>query len=280
MIPCINGPLRAAILPLSLVLTVGLASCKQESAPPAAPPSAAPAPGPAAERTAEQAAPVAAPEAAPAAAPAAPPKAPAKLTASPAKAFKPTKQADLGTRPEGVGLAKGDKVPAFQATTVEGRPFSNADLLAGGPVLVIFYRGGWCPYCSAHVRQMTDAIAQFTELGVTPVMVSVDRVEGAVVTRRAYDVPFPLVSDPALSMHKAFGVAFALDDAMVAKLQGYGMDIEAWSGVDHHNLAVPSCFLVTADNTVAFSHADTDYTTRPTAAQLAQVVKAWRASTR
>jgi peroxiredoxin len=177
----------------------------------------------------------------------------------------------LGTREDGMGLAVGAAVPSFEIQDFRGETFSST-ALNGANTLVVFYRGGWCPFCNFQIRELSQAHDKFKALGVSLIAISVDRPDAAAVTRNAYEVPFPVLSDPDLQAHDAFNVVLQLGVADVAGLAIYGHDIEKWSGKDHHKMAVPSAFLV-RDGKVAWAHVARDYKTRPSAEQLLTVVK-------
>lgn len=81
-----------------------------------------------------------------------------------------------------------------------------------------------------------------------------------------------LISDPELTVHRAFRVAYVLDDEERARLEKYGIDLEAASGQDHHTIAIPSVFLVGKDGKVQWVHVERDHRTRPSAMQLLEVI--------
>jgi len=178
----------------------------------------------------------------------------------------------LGSAPEGVGLAPGATAPDVTAADTHGDAVRLRGLLEEGPVLVVFYRGGWCPYCNSQIRELAVAHPELARRGVTPVAVSVDRPEEGAKTRAAYSIPFPVVSDPDLAWHRGFGVTLELGDDEVARLSGFGIDLEASSGRDHQTLAVPSVFIVDASGVVRWRHVHPDYRQRPTTAQLLAVI--------
>lgn len=134
--------------------------------------------------------------------------------------------------------------------------------------MLVFYRGGWCPFCNYQIRQLTEAYPQYRERGVTPVAISVDRPEEAAKTRATYEIPFPVLSDPDLAAHRAYRVMHEVDDAERERLAGFGMDIERASGRDHHVIAIPSVFVVDAEGVVRWAHADPDYRVRPSNEQI------------
>lgn len=178
----------------------------------------------------------------------------------------------LGTAPEGLGLALGAMLPDVGVKDIEGKPMRVADSAKGGALLVVFYRGGWCPFCNAQVKQMADAFPEFQRRGVTPVLVSVDKAEEGVKTRALYEVTFPLLSDPELVAHEAFRVVHSASDEEVKRLKGFGVDIEASSGQQHHKFAVPSMFLFDTGGKLVWRHVDLDYKTRPAVEQILGVL--------
>ncbi len=199
-----------------------------------------------------------------------PPSAPAFQASTP-KPFTVTSSSTLGTRDDGLGLAVGAVIPAFEIQDFRGKTFSST-AINDDDTLVVFYRGGWCPYCNFQIRELSQSYDRFKALGVSIVTISVDRPDAAAVTQNAYEVPFPVLSDPDLRAHEAFNVVLQLDAAGAARLAEYGYDIEQWSGRDHHKMAVPGVFLV-RDGKVAWEHVARDYKTRPSTEQLLTAVK-------
>lgn len=192
-------------------------------------------------------------------------------TMPPTKAYANPSAAEVGTLPDGVGLAVGSAVPDVSISDSEGRQVALRDLASRGALLVVFYRGGWCPFCNFQIRELTTAFPEFQRRGVGLVAISVDRVEEAAKTNATYQIPFPVLSDPDLLAHRAFRVTRLVDDAEVARLKAMGLDIEAASGRHHHTIAIPATFLV-VQGVVRWAHASQDYRTRPSTAQLLSAV--------
>jgi len=183
-----------------------------------------------------------------------------------------TQSGALGTRDNNIGLAPGSKVPAFSVNTHDNKAFDLASLVTLGDTLVVFYRGGWCPFCNVQVRQLTTAWPEFQRRGVTPVLISVDTVDGATLAQRSYDIPFPVLSDSTLAAHGVFEVIMELDEATYQRYKTYGADLEQWSGQGHHKIAVSSAFLVNKEGTVRWAHSSRDFKTRPSVEQLLGVI--------
>jgi peroxiredoxin len=162
-----------------------------------------------------------------------------------------------------MGVAVGGLAPAATLRGIDGHQVALADLVKRGSVLVVFYRGGWCPYCNFEIHELAAAFPEYQRRGVTPVAISVDRIEEAAKTQKTYEIPFPVLSDPDLAAHRAFRVVHEAGAAEVGALKTFGIDIESASGRDHHAFAIPAIFLVDPTGTVRWAHADPDYKVRP-----------------
>lgn len=171
----------------------------------------------------------------------------------------------FGHLPEDVGVSVGTQVPDFTVKSAGGKSVALADLVSGRPTVVFFYRGGWCPYCNFQVREFQQNAQLFEDAGIGITAISVDQPDGSLAAKRAYEITYPILSDPDLKAHRAFNVAMEIDAATRTLYKGYGIDLEQWSGRDHHTIAVPSVFVIDETRTVRWAHADLDYKTRPSA---------------
>lgn len=174
----------------------------------------------------------------------------------------------LGTNDDGIGLVPGAKVQNFVVSSHEGKPVEWDSLVKQGPLLVVFYRGGWCPYCNVQIRQLTLNYPEFKKRGVLPVLISVDETDGATLAQKTYEIPFPVLSDPNLKAHTAFNVIMEVDADTAKRYKDNGLDLEAWSGRDHHKIAISSAFLVDKTGVVRWANTSKDYRTRPSPEQL------------
>ncbi|QKX15650.1 peroxiredoxin-like family protein [Microbulbifer sp. YPW1] len=184
-----------------------------------------------------------------------------------------TSSAELGKVE--TSLKAGDKPVDFSVMTHKGEEASLQSLLSDhAPILVVFYRGGWCPYCNVQIRQLSEAWPEFEKRGVTPVLISVDKPDASAMAKATYEIPFPVLSDPELKAHEAFDVVVEIDDTTAEKYKTYGIVLEDWSGKDHHKIAAPGVFLVDSAGIVQWAHVAKDYKTRPSVGQLLRMLDA------
>lgn len=182
----------------------------------------------------------------------------------------------VGVLAPGTGIPVGQKVPDIHARDLDGKDVSLSSLYTKGPILLAFYRGGWCPYCSTENHTLATAYPEYQKRGVTPVTVSVDKPDAEAKTKATYAIPFPVLSDSDATMIEAFHVVNHVDDATLAKMKGFGVDLESYSGKTHHEIAVPSLFLIDRTGVVRWAHSDPDYKVRPSTAQILAAIDATR----
>ncbi len=171
-------------------------------------------------------------------------------------------------------LLIGTVAPDAQLRTMDGKPATLKTVLAGKPGVVIFYRGGWCPYCNAHLQEIKGVQKELNQMGYTTVAISPDRPEELAKTAKKHDLPYTLLSDSKLEAAGAYGIAFQLDPDTLAKYAHYGVDLRKSSGEPHDWLPVPSVFLIGKDGTIKFAYTNPDYKVRLKAPVLLAVAKA------
>jgi peroxiredoxin len=198
----------------------------------------------------------------------------AKPSATPMKDYADPPADRVGVLAPGTGIPVGQKVPDVHARDLYGKDVSLSSLYSKGPIVLAFYRGGWCPYCSSENHALATAYPEYQKRGVTPVTVSVDKPDAEAKTKATYAIPFPVLSDSDASMIEAFHVVNHVDDATLAKMKSFGVDLESYSGKTHHEIAIPSLFLVDRTGVVRWAHSDPDYKVRPSTAQILAAIDA------
>ena len=159
-------------------------------------------------------------------------------------------------------LVEGDRAPAAILRRPDGRQVDLAALYARKPTALIFYRGGWCPYCNAHLAQLATAEGELLAMGYQLLAVSPDRPEELAKTADEQHLTYQLLSDSDAALARAFGLVFRVDDPTLEKYRGYGIDLEQASGRSHHLLPVPAVYIVDTQGIIQFAHWDADHTKR------------------
>lgn len=159
-------------------------------------------------------------------------------------------------------LMIGEAIPAGNLKTVEGKPFNLQEAAEESRLVLIYYRGGWCPYCNVHLGQLQHLESELQRLGYRIIAVSPDKPSNAQQSVDKEKLTYTLLSDVTMQTAQSLGIAYTVEDAMLKKLESYNIDIEAASGQKHHMLPVPSVFLIGQDGIIDFVYANPDYTVR------------------
>ncbi len=192
------------------------------------------------------------------------------LFLSPAAFAVPVPESPSEVRPLMIGAA----VPDAPLRSLDGKAATLRKALAGKPAVLVFYRGGWCPYCNTHLRELKDIQKDLDALGYRTVALSPDTPEELRKTLAKHSLPYALLSDSKMDAARAMGLAFRVDDKTVKKYEQYGIDLERSSGEKHHWLPVPGLFLIDQDGKVAFVYANPDYKVRLKGSVLLAAAKA------
>lgn len=169
------------------------------------------------------------------------------------------------------GLDTGRPAPDFTVKTDTGTTFHLMEVLKKGPVVLVFYRGGWCPYCQTQIRELQKNAGAFRERGATLAALSVDQAVYARETSAKEKLGFPLLSDPDAGVLGKYHLRLEVDDATLEKYKEYGIDLEKASGRAHHIIAVPAVFVIDGQGIIRWAYVNEDYKVR---AKIADILKA------
>jgi peroxiredoxin len=166
-----------------------------------------------------------------------------------------------------VPVAVGALAPVFTAQEVDGRTFRFDPTQRRQPAMVIFFRGGWCPYCNAHLQDLQSVEPKLRAMGYEVLFLSTDRPE-ILYSSLKVKVDYHLLSDTGMNAARAFGVAFRLADETVQAMKSRGTDLEQTQGTSNHELPVPSVFIVDRSGVVRYRHFNPDYKVRLNGAEV------------
>ena len=172
-------------------------------------------------------------------------------------------ESDVAERAEFVRpLLPGSACPAFEAVAADGSLFEFDPAALDKPVVLIFYRGGWCPYCNKNLMRLRHAEAPLIELGYEILFLSADRYEKLAGFLEEKDLPYTVLSDNRLEVARKFGIAFHVHDELLQRYMEWGHDLEEASGETHHMLPVPATFIVDTDGIIQFQYVNPNYKVR------------------
>lgn len=159
-------------------------------------------------------------------------------------------------------LLPGMKAPGFTVRDLENKAFRFESGAQTNPIVLTFFRGGWCPYCNLHLSEMRLAEKQLKEMGFDIWFISIDKPELLLASLDDPGIGYTIFSDSSLEATRAFGLAFRVDDALFEKYQGYGIDLEKASGENHHVLPAPATYIIGKDGIINFAYINPNYKVR------------------
>ena len=162
-------------------------------------------------------------------------------------------------------LLPGSDAPTFTATNAYSESFIFDPTQLQRPAVLIFYRGGWCPYCNLYWAEFRKIEAELLALDLDLMFLSADSAEilAKAVADETDRPAYQLLSDASSEIAQAFGIAFRASDKTYQRYVDMDIvDLEEASGYQHHNLPVPAVFIIDADGVVVFQYVNPNYKVR------------------
>jgi len=196
-----------------------------------------------------------------------------QLPAGIAEAFAAEQRA-LAAAGDPSGVAQpGAVLPDGKLLDVAGQPTTLADTLAGRPAVIVFYRGGWCPYCNIALRTyQAQLVPVLAARGISLIAVSPQTPDGSLSTKEAKELTFTVLSDPGNQIARQFGILTAPSDgARAAQLQ-LGLDLTQVNADGTTGLPMPTVIIADAAGVIRWIDVHRDYTTRTEPGQILQAI--------
>ena len=167
-----------------------------------------------------------------------------------------------------------EEIPSALVYDTAGGEIDLKNYIQDRPAVVVFYRGGWCPYCTRHLSALQEVKNDIFELGFELIAITPDnfnRLDSSIVRG---NVDYTLFSDKDINAIDGFGIGWKINDDLYSKYKNdYGMDVEWWTGEKHHVLPVPAVFIV-KEGVVENQYVNPDYSKRLKPEVLLTMIKA------
>jgi len=175
--------------------------------------------------------------------------------------------------PVPTALKVGDSIPDVTLRTVDNQEVKLQTLVAEKPTVLVFFRGGWCPFCNAQLSSLVGIEQELNKGGVQIIAIGMDQPSKLRETMQHDKLDYTLLSDSDATAVKAFGIAYKVDDATLARMKSFNVDLDAATGNNDHILPHPSVFVVNTSGVIRFAHADTDFKVRLSAPKVLEAAK-------
>jgi peroxiredoxin len=159
-------------------------------------------------------------------------------------------------------LKAGDVFPGLSLPDQRGRQRDLKAMFTEAPLVVTFYRGGWCPYCSLELRAYQQALSEIERYGAKLVAVSPETPNNTLTTTEKNDLAFPVLSDVQGRLADALGIRFSLSQTIRDLYVKFGHDLPTHNGDGRWSLPIPATYVVAKGGRIALAHVDPDYRNR------------------
>jgi peroxiredoxin len=159
-------------------------------------------------------------------------------------------------------LKAGDKMPSFELPNARKDLVKSSDLLAKSNLIVVFYRGEWCPYCNLYLQRLQKSSREFRENGGELVAVSVEDADESLTVTEKNKLDFEVLSDKNLDLARKFRIVYQLPPETDEKYKGYGVDLVKDNGTDKPELPLSATYIVKQNGEIVYAFLDPDYTKR------------------
>jgi peroxiredoxin len=177
------------------------------------------------------------------------------------------------------GIAKramktGSRAPAIVLGNAKGDTVDVGALLKDGPVIVTFYRGGWCPYCNLELRAFQQVLPDIKAAGASLVAISPEKPDDTLSTAEKNALTFEVLSDVGQKVGRAFGLVYEFSDELKSAYKGFGLDIPGKNGVgEEWALPISATYVIDRDGVIIYAHTDADYRDRADPRDILELVK-------
>lgn len=168
--------------------------------------------------------------------------------------------------PEGLFIAS--KAPDFKAKDQNGKEVRLKDLLKQGKVVLVFYRGYWCPYCNKELSRLQDSLQLIKDKGATLIAISPEKPENITKTVEKTKAEYSILYDEGLKIMKAYEVEFEVPENTITRYRNSGIDLEKNNGGNGKYLPVPAIYIIDKESTVTYRFFEPDYKKRPSVLEI------------
>lgn len=168
----------------------------------------------------------------------------------------------------------GERLKYFDLPNHLGESRNLAQLLEKGPVVVTFYRGGWCPYCNLELRAYQQVLPEIKAAGATLVAITPELPDASINTKEKNELEFEVLTDANSEYARELGVVFTLNAELREVYESFGIEVEKHNGTGQFDVPLAATFVVDAEGSISSAFVAVDYTLR---AEPSDIVKELRA---
>ncbi len=157
---------------------------------------------------------------------------------------------------------EGDSILNAKLLNAQNKEIEIASLNSNGPLIISFYRGGWCPYCNLELKALQNALPKFKALGAQLIAITPETPDNSLSTAEKNELSFEVLSDLGNVYAKKLGLVFEMPEDLRAIYHQFGLDVPKHNGDNSYELPMPATFVIDPDGKIILSFVAEDYTKR------------------
>lgn len=174
-------------------------------------------------------------------------------------------------KPEGLFI--NSKAPDFKLKDQSGVEVSLKELRKKGPVVLLFYRGNWCPFCNKQLKALQDSLGLIQAKGAQVVAITPEMSEGIDSTIRKTGAVFPILYDEGMKVAANYEVAFNVEERTVNRYKMAGIDLQKTNGQKTAMLPIPAVYIINKEGSVTYRFFDENYRNRVSVKEIVKNIK-------
>ncbi|ARU55405.1 redoxin superfamily protein [Oleiphilus messinensis] len=175
---------------------------------------------------------------------------------------------------EKLAVQVGSQLLEFTLPDQHGNQVTLSTLLQSGPLVVSFYRGGWCPYCNLELGALQKVLPEIEELGAQLVAITPELPDESMSTTEKNALQFKILTDQGASYARQLGLVFTLPEKLRPIYEAFGINIEKHNGSGQFDLPLAATYVVGQDGKIVSAYIDADYTKRQEPQEILSALKA------
>ena len=155
----------------------------------------------------------------------------------------------------------GDTAPEFILKNASGEEISLSSYLKKGPVILTWYRGGWCPYCNITLNRLQQELPNFKLNGANLLALTPELPDSSLSTIEKHSLEFQVLSDPGNKVARQYGIVFKLTKDVGDSYQK-GFDLHSYNGDESNELPLAATYVIDSNGKIIYAFLDADYRNR------------------
>ena len=159
-------------------------------------------------------------------------------------------------------LKVGDQMPSFALPNAKNEKISSGELLKKSNLIVVFYRGDWCPFCNMYLQRLQKSNKDFKANGGSLVAISIENPDDSLTLSQKHKLDFTVLSDKNLDLARKFKIVYQLPPKTDKKYKENGIDLVKDNGTDKPELPLSATYIVNQDGKITYAFLEPDYKKR------------------